>query len=196
MSTSLPILQPRTCGDCMQCCKLLRITELNKPADVWCSHADLGRGCGIYSSRPQVCHDFECLWLQEECMPDELRPDKSHCVLWVDATGEILQVTVDPRYPEAYREGEMKRVLGNMYESMPNAKIGIIVGNDKFAYDPQSERLTLGYINAMEDLHGRSRLPLWLSQHSDARESSISTRTKDFSLQDQGPSLQVSSRRK
>ena len=38
---------------CTACCKILKIRELNKPANTWCKHCNIGVGCGIYDSRPE-----------------------------------------------------------------------------------------------------------------------------------------------
>jgi hypothetical protein len=35
------------------CCKVLGITELQKPVGKWCPHCDIGKGCKIYESRPK-----------------------------------------------------------------------------------------------------------------------------------------------
>lgn len=69
-------------------------------------------------------------------MPEDLKPNRSHCVLWVNPTGEILMVSVDPNFPEAYKQGEMKHLLNNMLE-VPNAKIGIIIGKERFPLLPE-----------------------------------------------------------
>jgi len=54
----------KACGECSFCCKVLEITELTKSAGKLCEHClnSGSGGCGIYASRPQVCHDYECLW--------------------------------------------------------------------------------------------------------------------------------------
>ena len=70
----------RSCGGCNACCKVPRIDapELQKPAGVWCPNCRPGQGCGIYDSRPGVCRDYRCVWLDtgflaEECRPDQLK---------------------------------------------------------------------------------------------------------------------------
>lgn len=131
----MSLMRSRVCGDCTLCCKLLHVKELKKPSHTDCLYqideTACRPGCSIYNNRPQSCKDFECLWLQEDDMPADLRPDKSHVVLWVNETGEILIASVDPKYPLAYREGEMGRLLQVMLQT-PNAKIGVIVGESRF----------------------------------------------------------------
>jgi len=56
------------------------------------------------------------MWLQEESMPDELKPNKSHVVLWVTPDGKTLIASVDPNYPNAYLEGKMGDLLQMMLE--------------------------------------------------------------------------------
>jgi hypothetical protein len=84
------------------------------------------------------------MWLQEETMPEDLKPNRSHCVLWVNETGEVLMVKVDPNYPEAYMQGEMHKLLQRMFQ-VPNAKIGIIVGDKKFPYAPGKSPLEIAW---------------------------------------------------
>lgn len=102
------------------CCKLLRIDELQKPMNTWCSHCIPGSGCGIYAARPATCREFVCGWLAGQG-PDDLRPDKSRVILTrraVDGlpggTQEVLLVQVDPAYPEAWQRG----VAGDYVEAV------------------------------------------------------------------------------
>ena len=65
----------RTCGPCTVCCFVGEIKELgHKPAYSRCPH-QIVRGCGIHPERPQVCRDFECVWLAGHGRTDD-RPDK------------------------------------------------------------------------------------------------------------------------
>jgi hypothetical protein len=70
-------------------------------------------------------------------MPEELKPNKSHVVMWVTEDGSILIASVDPNYPTAYREGEMGRLLQSMLE-VKDAKVGIIVGDNRFPLLPET----------------------------------------------------------
>jgi len=66
-------MQTRECGDCNLCCKL-PYTNFKKDWE-WCSNCDIGVGCKIYETRPQVCKDFSCLW-QKGLIEEELKPNK------------------------------------------------------------------------------------------------------------------------
>jgi hypothetical protein len=94
----------RTCGSCTLCCKLLGVTELEKPLNVWCVHCKPGGGCKIYDARPQSCRDFICGWLADDSLPDALRPDRAKVVLGVNPTATRVTATCDPAQPTAWRK--------------------------------------------------------------------------------------------
>lgn len=102
-----PIAPGRECGKCSMCCKLLHITELNKPANKWCGHCKPGYGgCSIYDTRPQICRSFACGWLMSETVGPEWYPLLSHMILSLAPFNNVMTVTctVDPRYPWMWRE--------------------------------------------------------------------------------------------
>jgi hypothetical protein len=121
----------RQCGDCQLCCKLLPIKpgvlpSGHKPAGARCIHQRHGKGCMIYDSRPSSCAIWNCRWLVNDDTADLPRPDRSHYVLDImpdfliarDNTGsmpertfEVVQVWVDPDYPDAWREPRMLAYL-------------------------------------------------------------------------------------
>ena len=85
------------CGTCTACCRIFDIPELKKPAGKWCEHCEIGRGCTIYSERPQMCIDFECLWLLSQKREDsrerlaaELRPDRCKVVFSPSTNDRIM----------------------------------------------------------------------------------------------------------
>lgn len=82
MTISLP-MSSRTCGECEECCRVVAVTELNKPYHTPCSH-QTGKGCAIYGDHPTECKDYICVWRQG-VLPDEMRPDKIGIL--VDAEG-------------------------------------------------------------------------------------------------------------
>ena len=105
-------LTVRTCGECTMCCKILGISELEKPAHRWCPHCDKGKGCKVYDTRPQACQQFQCLWLavSSDVLPDDIRPDRSHVVIVPDALTQGEEVVplslvlfVQEGYEAAYK---------------------------------------------------------------------------------------------
>ena len=89
------------------CCTALEITELKKPAGPACTHCIASGGCRIYADRPQVCRDFECLWLTERGLSRRLRPDFIGTILMEDEdTGEYRAVCA-PGRPNAWRRSDV-----------------------------------------------------------------------------------------
>jgi hypothetical protein len=102
----------RGCGDCVVCCVYLKIPALNKGGFEHCRHLKLdhpprsdelqltgnakGGNCSINSSKPQVCHDYKCLWLlghgEEQDRPDrsKILADTLHNI---DGGFEVKQLT-------------------------------------------------------------------------------------------------------
>ena len=71
----------RSCGECNACCAYYAIADLNKPARSLCQHWKTPGGCSIYDTRPQVCRDYYCVWLQNATLDDWWRPDRSGFIL-------------------------------------------------------------------------------------------------------------------
>lgn len=67
------MIEKRTCGDCGVCCVLMSVPELEKDQGTRCKNL-CASGCSVYSTRPQSCRDFECLWLQG-ALPEWAKPD-------------------------------------------------------------------------------------------------------------------------
>ena len=73
--------EARRCGDCDLCCTVLRVDALGKLGGRRCRHQrELGAGCGIYATRPGICRDYRCLWLQGGLEPGD-RPDRLGAVI-------------------------------------------------------------------------------------------------------------------
>jgi hypothetical protein len=85
--------------ECTLCCRLMDVDELDKPADKWCEHCQVGTGCRIYEDRPKTCRGWSCQWLArpDRYPEEELRPDR--CSFLLDITkndrGWFLVVGVD-----------------------------------------------------------------------------------------------------
>jgi len=86
----------------MMCCKVPYIKQLNKPAGLWCSHAVPGKGCGIYPDRPEACQRFYCSWMVDSRFGPEWKPQKSKFVVYTHRGENILNINVDPDYPNAW----------------------------------------------------------------------------------------------
>lgn len=67
----------RDCGDCILCCTIMKVYELNKPEGIKCKHCKYG--CEIYNDRPMSCRIFHCLWRFRKLFIDKKnrkRPDR------------------------------------------------------------------------------------------------------------------------
>ena len=85
------------------CCTALEIAELKKPAGPACPNCILSGGCKIYSDRPGVCRDFECLWLVERALPANMRPDRIGTLFMEDDETEEYRAVCAPERPLAWR---------------------------------------------------------------------------------------------
>lgn len=86
----------RTCGTCTLCCKLMEITDLNKPGGTLCQHCAVGKGCKIYEARPGQCREWRCGWLRNPHMWDDtLRPNECGFIITVHTDGKSLELICD-----------------------------------------------------------------------------------------------------
>ncbi|MBB6191160.1 hypothetical protein FHS51_001382 [Sphingobium wenxiniae] len=87
---------PPSCGSCTLCCTVMKVTMPSsvKPAHTACEHCTLA-GCSIYADRPDVCAEFQCLWLATQqapqfAMPSSFRPDRCGVLIDLNAAGTVL----------------------------------------------------------------------------------------------------------
>ena len=99
-----PRLPGRACGSCTLCCKVLSITELNKPRSVWCPHCAVGSGCRIYAERPTECREFFCGYLALPGLDEAWHPSTSKIVLVAENDSNRIAAHVDPGRPGAWRQ--------------------------------------------------------------------------------------------
>src|SRR6185437_419544 len=85
----------RECGSCSLCCKVYAISELEKPAGIWCSHCKPGRGCAIHDALPTQCIEFNCLWRTEASIGPDWKPDRSKMVVTISPVNGYINVQVD-----------------------------------------------------------------------------------------------------
>jgi Fe-S-cluster containining protein len=93
------------------CCKVLEIDEFKKPAGRLCVHCELGKGCGIYEKRPDVCREYECLWLTERDLSVSLKPERIGALLMEDPDSDEYQAVCDPAKPMSWRHPLMFKHL-------------------------------------------------------------------------------------
>ncbi len=94
----------KECGPCTMCCKILVIEELKKDAGPLCENCIIGKGCQIYTKRPETCRDYECEWMQDRTLSPQLRPDKTGTILQTDPDTDEFQAVCDPATPMQWRK--------------------------------------------------------------------------------------------
>lgn len=149
------------CGECTACCTVMGVKELDKKANVRCTH-QCDKGCSIYGQHPQSCKDFECLFVQG-LFPDHeefLRPDKLgvifHLMKGTKFTGpdEALLSCLEV-WPGAARADPAKTLI----ESLSEDRLILILEreNRRFMGPPQ-EMLRVRAV--IEEIKRRVPIPL------------------------------------
>ena len=104
------------CGHCTYCCNAMKVREIDKPANTWCTHCIKGTGCNIYDTRPESCRVYECVWLRtqklDRPMAPEIRPDKSHVVIGTLNHGNEIVLYVKPAHRDAWKAPALASALG------------------------------------------------------------------------------------
>ncbi len=132
----------RSCGTCTLCCRLFPVPELAKPAGRWCQHTVQGRGCGIHLTRPSVCRNFDCQWLQNVDLGPEWKPERSKFVLSIYPGTNSLAVTVDPAFPRAWAQDAFLPSLRMWAQAAlhEGQMVIVFVGNKASVILPDSEK--------------------------------------------------------
>ena len=137
------------CGTCTACCRIFEIPELAKPAGKWCEHCEIGRGCTIYATRPEVCREFECLWLLSQQRDDprehlapELRPDRCKVVFSPSTNDRVMAATTMPGAPTAWQRPDVMAIINRM----TSQGMGVVCGA------PRSTRRTMIDRNGMHEV--------------------------------------------
>jgi hypothetical protein len=120
----------RVCGSCQACCKLVPVPSIGKAAGHRCQHQRAGKGCLIHDQRPFACRTWSCRWISDPKAKALPRPDRCHYVVdmvldYVTAKThdgsaprqiDVIQVWVDPDYPDAHRDPKLRAYLLMMGE--------------------------------------------------------------------------------
>ena len=92
----------RVCDGCTACCDgTLNIEELNVYWGNPCKNICDSK-CAIYENRPKVCSNFRCQWLDDETLPEWIKPSDSGLLIKFNKKSRILylisvyQKTVEP----------------------------------------------------------------------------------------------------
>src|SRR6185369_706015 len=99
----------RECGPCSECCTTLGVHELEKREFTHCPHEK--RGCSMYSSRPESCRTFECVWLRGQLERKD-RPDRIGIVFSAAEMADRQVVLAHVRKPGADKTGRGQELIG------------------------------------------------------------------------------------
>ena len=75
------LVKGRSCAGCTLCCKVVGISELQKPRDVWCSLCEPTHGCKAYSQRSRERRGFYCGYLTNPSVDENWKPSKCRMVI-------------------------------------------------------------------------------------------------------------------
>ena len=146
----------RSCGDCIACCFVLAIDELEKPALKLCSHlCESGNGCSIHKTRPGTCRAYHCTWRYGWGEKDE-RPDR--CGLLVEGANHPDAVLRIWAAPGAKRE-VVKRVNDRLWR---NKQPFVLRSTEK---DDTTSKVQ--FFDKENDLHVRQQVKCWLGRLGD-----------------------------
>ena len=107
----------KDCGECNWCCFFPAGKGLNKPRNSWCKHCEVGVGCAIYDDRPESCLTYQCVWLQDQVMPDDLRPDRCGVMFEIPHGMNTIAGLVDPDRPNAWKAKRVRQLIGKFQEA-------------------------------------------------------------------------------
>jgi hypothetical protein len=122
------------------CCKLMAITELDKPRGTWCVHVRRGAGCAIYSGRPPSCASFDCGWLVWPDAGEHWFPLKSKMVI-VFENDRFMAIHVDPSTPNVWKVAPYHDDIRRWARAVSarGQQIAVIVGHRTIMVFPDGE---------------------------------------------------------
>ena len=133
----------RSCGSCSECCRLIGVEELAKPAGQWCAHCDPGHGCRIYPDRPKTCQGFSCLWLVNPEFGEHWRPTVAHMVIQVAGNPDRVEFVVDANCPEVWRQSpHFEDILGVARHGLGAGRYAtyVVIGSRVMRVEPSLAR--------------------------------------------------------
>lgn len=144
----------RSCGSCALCCKVYDVPAVPMTAGSWCPNCQPGKGCRIYEARPQQCRDFLCLWITQDFLGPEWKPERSRFVLTMDGGSRLLHAQVDPGASQAWRK-EPYYSQFRRWAAAGSRPVIVFVGKTATAVTAQGE-VPLGQVSAGERIVMRS----------------------------------------
>ena len=95
--------EPKACGGCTLCCKVLGIGPNGKAPGALCEFAVVSSGCSVHPTRPGNCRGFQCIWTLAEPLGEDWRPDRAGFLISPRPDPAEIQIVLDPDLPAAWR---------------------------------------------------------------------------------------------
>ncbi len=109
------------------CCKLYDVPAVPKKAGAWCGHFGMGRGCLIYDSRPDLCREFLCLWMQDPGLPEGWKPETSKMVATSSPQTGFVHIRCDPASPTVWRRNPYYDFIKNWSRQLLERRSHLLV---------------------------------------------------------------------
>jgi hypothetical protein len=74
----------RECLECTRCCEgwlSATVHEYDMYPGNPCHYLCQEKNCTIYENRPQLCKDYRCVWLDDEDIPEWIKPSYSGVII-------------------------------------------------------------------------------------------------------------------
>lgn len=119
----------KECGECNACCVVTEIKVLNKPAGKLCTnYCTQSKKCSVYTERPNPCKTFECLYKQQEQIPDEYRPDRCHIMFELVAGTSTYIGYINANYPDSWKTNSIQLLVSKINKAGDN----VLFNNKKY----------------------------------------------------------------
>jgi len=129
------------CGDCTMCCRVFAIAELQKPLNKWCKHCDIGKGCRIYETRPAVCVDFACIWLESHKrgfpMNEDLRPDRCKVMFAPTTNDNVVTAVTMPGMSSALNSKPVRELIKKLVDDGMGVTAGVTGATSMLFFDKE-----------------------------------------------------------
>ncbi len=112
----------RTCGACSLCCIALRVDELGKLAGEPCPKLAPEGGCSIHATRPAVCREYHCHWLEGGLEADD-RPDQLGAIVDFAPGGLSLHLAIVEASPGAFDASPRLRAIADAHREAVDVRV-------------------------------------------------------------------------
>lgn len=125
-------MKKRECGTCTLCCLLPQVPGVGKEVNKYCPFCT--HHCTIYENRPSECDRFDCTWLVDETVPDELKPEKCNVIFEV-ITEELQICLVHFQYPTAWMEKPVRDHIKRLNEKNISVIVTSYTSSPKYVFE-------------------------------------------------------------